>query len=341
MVMEPLPKKMEHFILGSVIALMLACNLPIIDREESSEIVLLTQAAQLSNMPPAQRTQDVASLTQLNGNHHYQAYLPANSVVQPDCNPNYPVGDNLPLTYQFQAGANGPAEDTITLTDASGNRTYHRTAWEQDNLFCSQQSAVSNKIECIVIFKDGFRLEVRDSTYEHTCFTQVYQDLGNNPALPPMPDLAGEPPLSSADEMSLEECNAIPDIQIQVQLIEDVHNQAGTGESEEELYCEYAVYASNSTNRNVHPFALIEQLSESGSTSQWMGLPVIAPGETYNHISQVHQYPYSVSAQKSYTVDRFFGAIYDEPGCQYIRQDAALMQRLSLPVIPPCMSIFP
>jgi len=31
----------------------------------------------------------------------------------------------------------------------------------------------------------------------------------------------------------------------------------------------------------------------------------------------------------------------DEPGCQYIRQDAALMQRLSLPVIPPCISISP
>ena len=324
------------FYLG-ITALLLACNMPFISKSDyQSEYTELTDeeyqiyAAEFRAMPGDQRAQDMYALNHLAGERSYESYVPPTAPHDTDCDLAHPQGSNVAINYQYLPDTDDILNDKLILTDSSGTNTYQRVLSLNDNRFCQYAAGKGNSslYECVIVSENSFQRQVFHTEGRKLCYTQMYT--ASQAA-------AGNPP----GDQQLQNCDGVPYLDIKVEMTEEyIHNDENSGEVEE-IYCEYLIHYTNTSDRPVVPFIFQLYKYEDKNETKWLRYPVLEPGQSGEYRSDIQEYPNSLKHPKFVDIAQRLGAYDAAPACSYIAEDDLMKEQLSLPIIPPCMVISP
>ncbi len=342
--MKPISTKQRtHLILGITI-LLLACSMPFVQKSdyqsEFSDMMdeeYLTSVAEFRAMPADQRRQDIAALSQLSGEQYYESYVPPTAPHDADCDLAHPQGSSVAVNYQYQPDPSDILNDRLILTDATGPITYRRELSFNENRFCRYPSDNTRIYECVTVSESSFQRQVFQVEGRNLCYTQRYT-LNTAAAvdLPAVPPVSGQP--ASAP---LKNCDGVPYLDIKVEMSEEyIHNDENSGEVEE-IYCEYIIRYTNTSNRPVVPFVYQLYKYEDKNESNWLRYPILEPGQSGEYEAYIQEYPNSLKHPKFVNIAQRVGAYDAATACSYIADDDQMKEQLSLPIPPPCMVISP
>lgn len=342
--MKPINTKQHWSLLLGIAAMLLACNMPFVQKSDyQSEYTdlmdeeYLTSVAEFRAMPADQRTQDIAVLSQLSGEQYYESYLPPTAPHDADCDLAHPQGSNVAVNYQYQPDTNDILNDRLILTDDSGTNIYRRELSFNENRFCHYPKDNARIYECVTVSDGSFQRQVFYMEGRKLCYTQRYTlnpsaavDL---PAAPPV----GQQPASA----QLNNCDGAPYLDIKVEMTEEyIHKDENSGEVEE-IYCEYIIHYTNTSNRPVVPFVYDVYKYEDKDEAKWLRYPILEPGQSGEYKAYIQEYPNSLKHPKFIHLAQRVGAYDAATACSYIADDDQMKEQLSLPIPPPCTVISP
>jgi hypothetical protein len=334
-------KQRMSLLLGIAI-LLLACNMPFVSKSDAqveyTDLMseeYLTAVAEFRAMPGDQRAQDMAALNQLSGERVYESYMPPTAPHEAECDPAYPQGSNVAMTYQYQPDASDILNDKLILTDASGTQTYRRELSLNANRFCRYPADNARIYECITVSDNGFQRQVFQVEGRKLCYTQVYTTSQTVAG-----DLPAEQPAQS-DNQQPQNCDSITSLDIKVEITEEyVHNDENSGEVEE-IYCEYVIHYTNTSNRPVVPFVYDLYKYEDKVENKWIRYAILEPGQSRDYQAYIQEYPNSLKHPKFVHIGEWLGAYDAGTACSDIANDDPWKERHSLPIPSPCMVISP
>jgi hypothetical protein len=340
--MKPISIKQRLSLFLGIAILLLACNMPFVQKSDiQSEYTdmmdkeYLTSVAEFRAMPADQRLQDMAALNRLSGERRYESFVPPTAPHEAGCDQAYPQGSNVIVTYQYQPDANDILNDRLILTDISGTYTYRRELSFNDNRFCRSFKEKPDIYECITVLGDSFQRQIFRFEGRNLCYTQRYTV--NSPPAAGIP--AATP--AQAGNAQLENCDGVPYLDIKVEMTEEyVHNDENSGEVEE-IYCEYIIHYTNTSNRSVVPYVYDLYKYEGKIENKWIRYPILEPGQSRDYKAYIQEYPNSLNHPKFVHIAQRVGAYDAAMACSYIANDDQTKERQSLPIQSPCMVISP
>ena len=345
--MKPINIKQHWSLLLGIAAMLLACNMPFVQKSDyQSEYTdlmdeeYLTSVAEFRAMPADQRAQDIAALSQLSGEQYYESYVPPTAPHDADCDLAHPQGSNVAVSYQYQPDASDILNDRLVLTDEAGTATYQRELSYNANRFCRYPADDASIYECITVSESGFQRQIFHVEGRKLCYTQQYT-LNPSSAM----DLSTAVPVgeqaAQTDNQQLKNCDGVLYLDIKVEMTEEyIHTDENSGEVEE-IYCEYIIHYTNTSNRPVVPFVYQLYKYEDKNESKWLRYPILEPWQSGEYQSYIQEYPNSLKHPKFVNIAQKLGAYDAATACSYIAVDDQMKEQLSLPIPPPCMVISP